>query len=201
MKQYQGVMTEHGGVVTVDDGGESRGLDPKHEVRRHSPAGYGWGYAGSGPAQLALALCADALGDDARAAAVYQGFQFRVVEALPADGWVLSERAVLDAVYALERERAARHPEPDPVPTPDARPTPLTRGLDAHLADLTAYRPADTTDREAVQREAGWMEAVRHLAARDGLTHAGRVEAGHLLAASRDWLREQGGGPAPAPGR
>jgi hypothetical protein len=31
---------------------------------RNSPTGFGWGYGGSGPAQLALALLADSLGDN-----------------------------------------------------------------------------------------------------------------------------------------
>ena len=36
---------------------------PLHlELRNHSPAGFAWGYAGSGPAQLALAILLDATG-------------------------------------------------------------------------------------------------------------------------------------------
>jgi len=31
-------------------------LDPRNDIRNHSPAGFEWGYCGSGPAQLALAL-------------------------------------------------------------------------------------------------------------------------------------------------
>jgi len=34
-------------------------LPPRHDVRNHSPTGFEWGYEGSGPSQLALAmLCA-----------------------------------------------------------------------------------------------------------------------------------------------
>ena len=37
---------------------------PLHfDVRAHSPTGFAWGYGGSGPAQLALALLVDALGE------------------------------------------------------------------------------------------------------------------------------------------
>jgi len=36
-----------------------------HHVK-HSPTGYGWGYGGSGPAELARCLLMHALGDDAR---------------------------------------------------------------------------------------------------------------------------------------
>src|SRR3989442_957585 len=54
---------------------EVRALDPRYDLRRHSPDGFQWGYSGSGPAQLALALLADALADDAIAQALYQEFK------------------------------------------------------------------------------------------------------------------------------
>lgn len=58
-------------------------LDPRFDLRNHSPTGYSWGYGGSGPAQLALALVADVLGDDERALRLYQEFKFRFVSCLP----------------------------------------------------------------------------------------------------------------------
>ena len=45
-------------------------------------------------------------------------------------------------------------------------------------------------------RERGWMEALKHLDGRGGLSLVGRVEAGKLVAASEDWLREQADEPA-----
>jgi hypothetical protein len=45
------------------------------EVRNHSPTGFAWGYGGSGPAQLALALLVDALGDAELALVHYQEFK------------------------------------------------------------------------------------------------------------------------------
>ena len=51
----------------------------------HFPTGYERSYAGSGPAQLALALLADALGDDEKAQDHYQDFKFKVVARLPHD--------------------------------------------------------------------------------------------------------------------
>lgn len=63
------------------------------------------GLPGSGPAQLALALAADALCDDERAQIVYQQLKFRVVAKLPNDGWNLSQRTILAAIDAIERGR------------------------------------------------------------------------------------------------
>ena len=37
------------------------GLNPRRDLVDHSPTGFEWGYGGSGPAQLALALASDAL--------------------------------------------------------------------------------------------------------------------------------------------
>ena len=38
-------------------------LDSRRDLWNHSPTGFEWGYCGSGPAQLALALLADHLGE------------------------------------------------------------------------------------------------------------------------------------------
>lgn len=53
-----------GRLVTVEQDGQVLGL--LRHVVRHSPTGMTWGYAGSGPADLALSLLVDALGEDAR---------------------------------------------------------------------------------------------------------------------------------------
>lgn len=49
--------------VHVLDGGDWARLE--HRVVRHSPDGFAWGYGGSGPAELALNIIVDALGDEA----------------------------------------------------------------------------------------------------------------------------------------
>ena len=91
MKTYAGSRSNGCCAVLVHEGGGSRPLAPRHDLRNHSPDGFEWGYSGSGPAQLALALAADVLGDDEAASAVYQRLKRRVVAALPNDAWVLTE--------------------------------------------------------------------------------------------------------------
>jgi hypothetical protein len=103
MKTYSGVRTENGCAVTVADDNDCRDLDPRLDLSNHSPTGFEWGYGGSGPAQLALALAADALGDDAAALRVYQRLKSRVVGRLPADGWTLSAAELADALRSLAR--------------------------------------------------------------------------------------------------
>jgi hypothetical protein len=46
-------------VVGLD--GDSYLLNPRLDLSNHSPTGYEWGYGGSGPAQLALAILADCI--------------------------------------------------------------------------------------------------------------------------------------------
>ena len=70
-------------------------LPPRLDLLNKSPMGFGWGYDGSGPAQLALALCADALGNDAAALRLFQLFKFHVVSRLPRDEpWMLTAAEV-----------------------------------------------------------------------------------------------------------
>lgn len=52
------------------------------KLRNHSPTGFAWGYGGSGPAQLALAICLELFGKD-NALKMYQAFKRRYIETLP----------------------------------------------------------------------------------------------------------------------
>jgi hypothetical protein len=89
-------------VVLVQDGdGPSRPLPVRLDLCDHSPDGFEWGYTGSGPAQLALALAADATGDDFRAVHVHQQLKFRLVAGLPAT-WTLTQDQVLALIVAIE---------------------------------------------------------------------------------------------------
>lgn len=69
-------------------------------VANHSPTGFEWGYGGSGPAQLALALLLDVLGDEERARAHYQAFKDHHV-ARWGDTWTITPHDIR-AFVALE---------------------------------------------------------------------------------------------------
>jgi len=71
------------------DGRTCERLHPRRDVRDHSPCGFEWGYGGSGPAQLALALLCDVTEDRAVARELYQDFKRAVVAQLPKPGWIL----------------------------------------------------------------------------------------------------------------
>lgn len=82
--------------TTVRDGQEvaRQELSPRNDLRNHSPTGFEWSYGGSGPAQLALALLADALPNEETALGLYQSFKWEVVVALPWRAWSLTESEV-----------------------------------------------------------------------------------------------------------
>jgi len=62
-------------------------LKVRLELRNHSPTGFEWGYGGSGPSQLALALLADFTGDDALALSKYQEFKRTFIATIDGDTW------------------------------------------------------------------------------------------------------------------
>ena len=96
MKTYLGGRSLAGAEVTVD----GKPLDPRFDLKRLSPMGFEWTYEGNGPAQLALALLADHLGDDARALALYQPFMRAVVAELD-NAWELTSADIEIALEGL----------------------------------------------------------------------------------------------------
>ncbi len=63
---------------------DGRWLDPKpsQKIWNHSPDGFNWGYSGSGPAQLALAIMLKVT-DKNTAIQLYQDFKREVIAGLP----------------------------------------------------------------------------------------------------------------------
>ncbi len=105
MKVYEGTRTPSGAqVVVIEPGRPKRDLPPRRDLRNHSPDGFEWGYSGSGPAQLALALCADVLGDDERAVRFYQLVKSLLVAPIKGEHWTLTEEAIRDAISHFDRE-------------------------------------------------------------------------------------------------
>ena len=114
---YVGVRTGDGPgdtAVYVEQGGRRR---PLRHVVHHSPSGLSWGYGGSGPADTALSILADALGERPTRDQLYRGeprcwrwhqpFKWEIVANFPLyEGWRLPLAAV-EAWIARRREREA----------------------------------------------------------------------------------------------
>lgn len=108
MKRYHGERTPQGCKVTVNN----RPLNARTDLWNHSPTGFEWGYGGSGPAQLALALVSNVLGrgkeSDERAVRVHQAVKELLVARLPQKSWTMGEQEILFAIKEAEQERAFR---------------------------------------------------------------------------------------------
>jgi hypothetical protein len=97
MKRYEGKRI-HGLTDVRVDGVP---LNPRLDLWKHSVTGFEWGYTGSGPAQLALAILADLLEDDERALNLYQRFKWEVIVGLPRKRWTFTSEQIEEAVRRL----------------------------------------------------------------------------------------------------
>src|SRR5574343_345064 len=83
-KVYVGQITSNSEqiIFKMVDGVKHHLPDYLH-IKNHSPTGFSWGYNGSGPAQLALALLCDATNDVKLAERYYLRYKVDVVARLP----------------------------------------------------------------------------------------------------------------------
>jgi hypothetical protein len=117
MKHYEGHRDETGAcVVEVIENNRRRALPLRLDLYNHSPTGFEWGYSGSGPAQLALALLADVLevppqrtrwfepdSSAQRAVRLHQEFKRVIVGYLPREDWLLNESDIRDFIAGVRQ--------------------------------------------------------------------------------------------------
>lgn len=97
---YEIRRTPQGVTCTVN--GEP--LNPRLDLWNHSPTGFEFGYGGSGPAQLALALLADCCGDEV-ALNYHQQFKWLALVRMPPQGCVMTGTQIRDVVKVLRQQR------------------------------------------------------------------------------------------------
>jgi hypothetical protein len=101
-REYRGTRQPDGACLVTVDG---QPLASRLDIINHSPTGFDWGYGGSGPAQLALAILADAFAipddqyflkrADALAFELHHPFKLDVIAKLPRHHWTLTREFVL----------------------------------------------------------------------------------------------------------
>lgn len=98
---YRGIRLSKSGPQKVRRIGDGKitFLDPapSQTLWNHSPDGFQWGYGGSGPAQLALAILLDATGDSEKAVQWHQSFKTQFVSRWE-DEWTMTRSKVLEWV-------------------------------------------------------------------------------------------------------
>ncbi|MDS0296689.1 DUF6166 domain-containing protein [Halogeometricum luteum] len=108
---YVGYRRRGRAIVEKHPDQEQLTLDRSLELTSHSPSGFEWGYGGSGPAQLALALLLDHTDDEEVALAEYMAFKTEVVSQLECTGsdgyWRLTGREIDAALRETVKEPVA----------------------------------------------------------------------------------------------
>ena len=100
--------TPQGVVCTVNGGtASSRPLPLRLDLWNHSPTGFEFGYGGSGPAQLALAILADCCGDEL-AVQYHQAFKWAVIARINSPGASFTATFVRDVVAGIQAKREAQ---------------------------------------------------------------------------------------------
>ena len=101
---YVGYRRRGDAIVEKRPGQERLTPERSLELVNHSPSGFEWGYGGSGPAQLALALLLDYTGDEAFALDHYQELKTEVVSQLACAGSEGRWRLTASEIDAALRE-------------------------------------------------------------------------------------------------
>ncbi len=107
--KYWGKKNKPGGALAVHKqllpDGFPQKLSPDASLKLcdHAPGGFQWGYTGSGPAQLALAILFDVTGNPELSLSLYQDFKFDVVASW-GDEWEMTSREILEWI-SKERSR------------------------------------------------------------------------------------------------
>jgi len=102
LKTYVGNPRDRDWLVYIHKDGNKciARLNPRNDIINHSPDGFAWGYGGSGPAQLSLALlidawtghCEDPIG---RAKRLHQHFKRHVIANVgQEEPWSMSDTVV-----------------------------------------------------------------------------------------------------------
>jgi Family of unknown function (DUF6166) len=149
-------------IAQAVQNGAARSLPLRLDLSNHSPMGFSWGYRGSGPAQLALAILADHFNNDATALALYQDFKELWVIDLDRDAeWELTGEQ-LDAVL-IEGGKAGN-----------------AAMFNAVMARFMTSPEVDAMVRAALREKfgpplsGGWGTAAAVQAATDGVAKGGR---------------------------
>jgi hypothetical protein len=111
-KVYEGVrhpdQPHAAGETIVMVNGQMLSPKASQKLYNHSPTGFSWGYCGSGPAQLALAILLDYYGNPATALRLYQKFKSAIIARFPQEkGWQLTGAEIeyfCENINALDEE-------------------------------------------------------------------------------------------------
>ena len=139
--EYVGMRVDGTPVVLNLTAHERLAPDRSLDLVRHSPAGFDWGYVGSGPAQFACALLLDYTDDETVAQQHYLQFRNEVVSQLVCDGpaecWHLTGDEIEGALTECEDHHGLTPDGGKPSPSLPANWSVVSR------ADRTVFQRRD----------------------------------------------------------
>lgn len=97
MAIYRGYRYQAAGPLVVTKDGKAFSPARSQKVWNHSPDGFQWGYGGSGPAQLALAILLDVTNDEELSVWLHQAFKRNFVAGF-GEGWAMTSDGILEWV-------------------------------------------------------------------------------------------------------
>jgi hypothetical protein len=102
-------------VLICGFGGGIMQLDPARSLKvwNHSPDGFNWGYGGSGPAQLALAILLDRGETEGVAVRMHQDFKFDIIAPLEQGKDFELESETVDIWIAEWKKRSEQRTGPE----------------------------------------------------------------------------------------
>lgn len=101
MATYTGRRVVEGPIVEKD--GKVLSPEASLKVWNHSPDGFEWGYGGSGPAQLALALLLDVTLDPELASRLHQPFKWAYVAKWGKTRWSITSEDIREWITSQEQ--------------------------------------------------------------------------------------------------
>ena len=105
-KTYYGFDDGNSSAVFVSNNGKTMAPLPlRLDLVNHSPTGFAWGYSGSGPAQLALAILADWMGCDHAARVLHQRFKAAAIAGMTGKHWSLTDDDLVRIFEKMSIER------------------------------------------------------------------------------------------------
>lgn len=100
----------------------------EHVIIRHSPTGMEWGYAGSGPSDLALNILHAAGLHQAEYDHLYQDFKFAYIAPMPTAGGVIKMKEVKAWVQRMRDLKARKAGKPAPATRNEVNHSDLLKG-------------------------------------------------------------------------
>ena len=113
MPRMPDILKLKGKLATGQVWANGKPLSPERSLKvfNHSPSGFSWGYGGSGPAQLALAILLIRYLPEKEAVSLHQGFKWKFIATLPQDDFE-TELDIRRCITEVQRPNTSQGRDP-----------------------------------------------------------------------------------------